>query len=86
MNIYYRVAWKRDWRDETYCDVKTIASTKLIGPPAAGYTKCVGCEENLVVIGNMLYRCTDYSALENWSAGIGNHSYNFPSNGKFIVR
>ena len=50
------------------------------------YMKCVGCEDTDVTIGNMLAMCTDYSALENWSSGIGNHTYNFPTAGKFNIK
>ena len=67
MEITHRVAWRRDTTEGGMCNQTSIdASATLLGGGSAHLECRSGCSGN---IGNMSYFCTDFSEIDNWSAG-----------------
>lgn len=72
--ITFRIAWRRSYDSYTFCDQSTITSGQLIG--VSGYLQCQdGCSGNL---GNLYFRCTDFSTTEDWTTGTNSFQYTFP--------
>ena len=74
-----------DYSESTECDQEIIDQKRLIGPVDAGYVKCTGnCYfgENI----DMEFYCTDFSALEGWSAGTREHQVTLPGADTYVIR
>ena len=64
IEISFRIAWRRSYAGNLFCDQSTIDSQALIG---GGSLSCIsGCYDTL---GNMTFYCTDYSEVEDWTVG-----------------
>ena len=69
--ITHRIAWRRD-TSEGMCSRETIEMENLIGRGSLiCQTGCTG------TIGTLNYYCTDYSEVDNWSAGERTYTYTF---------
>ena len=67
------MSWRRSW-SPAFCDQSTINSGGIIG---GGNLLCQsGCSGSL---GGLHYRCTDFSASEDWSFGENRYSVTFNS-------
>ena len=64
IEISFRIAWRRSFNDNLFCNQSTIDSQALIGTGSLSCTS--GCNGTL---GNMSFYCTDYSEVEDWTAG-----------------
>ncbi|WAQ97902.1 CSMD3-like protein [Mya arenaria] len=60
--IHFRISWRRSGGHS--CDDNTISSGSLIG---SGTMSCLsGCTGD---VGSLLYQCTDFDAIEDWTTG-----------------
>ena len=72
VQITHRIAWKRSSSEGT-CAQATINAQTLL--PSGGQLTCQsGCSGT---IGDFSYYCTDFSVIDNWSAGERTYTYNF---------
>ena len=72
--ITFRIGWRRSYNSDTFCDQSTISSGQLIG--INGYLQCRDrCDGS---IGSLQFRCTDFSANEDWTIGTNSFEYTFP--------
>ena len=76
MQITHRIAWKRDSSEGGMCTQATVdAQSTLLGGNSIYQLACQrGCSGN---IANFSYYCTDFSIIDNWSAGERTYTYNF---------
>ncbi|XP_063398968.1 uncharacterized protein LOC134683591 [Mytilus trossulus] len=73
VKISYRLAFRRSFSSNFYCDAATISSLL----PGEEALQCLyGCSGNIVP--SMSYYCTDFSADEDWSSGEHTVVYKFP--------
>ena len=73
MQIIHRIAWKRTSGEGGTCTQATVDAQTLF--TYGGRLTCQsGCSGN---IGNFSYYCTDFSVIDNWSAGERTYTYNF---------
>ena len=71
IEITHRIAWRRSSGAGGSCSQSTIDNRVLIG---GGTLQCQdGCSGS---VGSMSYYCTDFSTLEDWSAGERTYIYN----------
>ena len=64
IEISFRIAWRRSFDDNLFCNQSTIDSQALIGTGSLSCTSgCVG------TLGYMSFYCTDFSEVEDWTAG-----------------
>ena len=82
VDFAFRLAFRRSFSADLYCDAHTVASKGLISSgvwqassPGYSYT-----------VGNASYHCTEFSAIEDWSAGQNQFSFTFPHPGPWHVR
>ncbi|CAC5391943.1 unnamed protein product [Mytilus coruscus] len=73
VKISYRLAFRRSFSGNFYCDEASISSLLSGGDPLV----CLyGCSGNIIT--SMSYYCTDYSVDEDWSSGERTVVYTFP--------
>ncbi|KAL9963573.1 hypothetical protein ACROYT_G027096 [Oculina patagonica] len=72
--ITFRIGWRRSWDSNTFCNQSTINSGQLIGidDDLECRDRCFGS------VGNLLFRCTDFSTTEDWITGTNSFQYTFP--------
>ena len=73
VQITHRITWKRDRSQGGMCTQATV-DTQLLLPSGGQLTCQSGCSGN---IGDLSYYCTDFSVIDNWSAGERTYVYNF---------
>ncbi|CAC5391946.1 unnamed protein product [Mytilus coruscus] len=74
VKISYRLAFRRSFSDNFYCDAATLSSLL----PGEDPLVCLyGCSGNIIT--SMSYYCTDYSVDEDWSSGERTVVYTFPA-------
>ena len=82
----FRIAWRRSYQN-SFCDDEVKDSGALIGPSDAGVLRCSsGCGSRDVTITSVRFYCTDYSEIEDWTAGYRSLEYIFPRQDVFILR
>ncbi|KAL3881709.1 hypothetical protein ACJMK2_028110 [Sinanodonta woodiana] len=76
LEISYRVSWTRS---TYFCDQTTISSGTLIstGDVMNCFVNCNG------KIGDLNFKCTDFSVAEDWTTGQGSIVYKFPSSNSY---
>lgn len=73
VEITYRLAFRRTFSGNFFCNASTISSLLLGEDPL----ECLyGCSGNIVP--SMSYYCTDYSIDEDWSSGERTVVFTFP--------
>ena len=73
MDIFYHISWRRDSGAGHYCISANQTNGSILS--GEGSLNCqYGCSGTL---SNMVYKCTDFSVVENWSFGENQLLYNF---------
>ena len=80
MEVSWYISWRRSSGPGGNCDDVTIQNSQLIG---GGSLNCLsGCSGT---ISSLTYKCTAFSASEDWSFGENLAYYTFPSSGSVTI-
>ena len=83
VTLEFKAYWS--WNRQTYfCDLNTINSQSLIGPPSPISCK-LGCSVSGESIGNTQFYCTAYSASESWTYGERTFTYTIKKVASYIA-